>query len=141
MNANALCEDIRKAWSTLECKEVPQGVRVRTPLLYPDGDYIDVFVVERDGKLEVTDFGEALGWVQMQHNSEPLLPQHPLLNDLCQTLGVEFSQGQVLCRVQEETPLLDAIIAVAQAVSQITTSLLTVYRSSWSDYNANSRSL
>ncbi len=63
---------------------------MRTPFLYPDGDYIDVFVVERDGGLEVTDYGEALGWLQMQLRNDQLSPkQRRLLDDVCLTLGVE----------------------------------------------------
>jgi hypothetical protein len=37
-------------------------MRVATPLLYPDGDVIDVWVHEAQGGYEVTDYGETAGW-------------------------------------------------------------------------------
>lgn len=68
MNAEELCAKLHAAGQFLfECSPAPrQGIRVRTPFLYPDGGVIDVFVIERQGYVEVTDFGEALGWLRMQ---------------------------------------------------------------------------
>lgn len=119
MNVRELCEALEKPLRLFECSEAPGGIRVRTPFLYPDGDYIDVFVVERDGGLEVTDYGEALGWLQMQLRNDQLSPkQRRLLDDVCLTLGVERFQGQLLRRVREEA-LADAVVAVAQAALRV----------------------
>ena len=62
MTADKLCATIGKTLPPrFECSPAPQeGVRVRTPLMYPDGDIVDVFVLKRDSGYIVTDFGDAL---------------------------------------------------------------------------------
>ena len=63
-----LCATLRNGMSGLfECSPAPNGsVRVRTPMTLPDGDLIDVFMIERDSGYVVTDFGDTLGWLRMQ---------------------------------------------------------------------------
>ena len=53
MNNDELCLAIGESLPTLfECTPAPQeGVRVRTPLMYPDGGMVDVFVLEQSGML------------------------------------------------------------------------------------------
>ena len=75
-----LRQTLRHYWyemlpSRFECSLAPQkGVRVRTPLMYPDGGIVDVFVLERGNGYIVTDFGDALGWLSMQSvNAQPSL--------------------------------------------------------------------
>ena len=53
MNAVTLCACSATGRASLfVCSPAPQeGVRVRTPLLYPDGGVVDVFVLERNGPL------------------------------------------------------------------------------------------
>ncbi len=49
MNSDKLCATIGQTLPPrFECSPAPQeGVRVRTPLMYPDGGIVDVFVLER----------------------------------------------------------------------------------------------
>ena len=51
MNAAALCTTLQQAVPPLfVCSPAPQqGVRVRTPMLYPESNVVDVFVFERNG--------------------------------------------------------------------------------------------
>jgi|DewCreStandDraft_4_1066084.scaffolds.fasta_scaffold06592_7 hypothetical protein len=121
MNPAEICARLQQAHlPAFECGPAPiEGVRVRTPLMYPDGGIIDVFVVPRAGRLEVTDFGEALGWLRLQSSSGQLSPrQKRLLEDVCLTLGVELFRGQILKRVQEEE-LHHAVLQVAQAALRV----------------------
>ena len=95
MSSSELCTSIGKSLPALfECSPAAQeGVRVRTPLLYPDGGVVDVFVLERNGRYIVTDFGDALGWLRMQSVSvRRSQKQQLLIDDVCQTLGIEFQQ-------------------------------------------------
>ena len=57
MNVVTLCTALQQAVPPLfVCSPAPQeGVRVRTPMLYPDGGVVDVFVLERNGGYIVTD--------------------------------------------------------------------------------------
>lgn len=103
-----------------DCSPAPgEAVRVRTPMLYPDGGIIDVFVLPRQGSFDVTDFGEALGWLRLQSPSGQLSPrQKRLLRDVCLTLGVELSGWQLFKRVQTDD-LPSAVLRVAQAALRV----------------------
>ena len=89
------------------CSPGPQeGVRVRTPLLYPDGGVVDVFVLERGSEFTITDFGDALGWLDLQSVSRQRSPkQQALILDVCQTLRIELVQGQLVLRSVMEDAL------------------------------------
>lgn len=121
MNADELCKKLRVAGPPLfECSPAPkEGIRVRTPFLYPDGGLIDVFVVERQDHIDVTDFGEALGWLRMQSPRGQLLPKHNrIVEDVCLTLGVERFRGQLLRRAKNGD-VSAAVLHVAQAALRV----------------------
>lgn len=121
MSPAEICARLQQAHlPAFECSPAPiEGVRVRTPLMYPDGGIIDVFVVPRAGRLEVTDFGEALGWLRLQSPSGQFSPkQKRLLEDVCLTLGVELFRGQLLKRVQDDD-VHTAVLQVAQAALRV----------------------
>lgn len=121
MNPEELCAALRAAGPPLfECSPAPrQGIRVRTPFLYPDGGVIDVFVVDRQGAEEVTDFGEGLGWLRTQSFGGQLSPkQKRLVHDVCMTLGVELFRGQLVRRVRDGD-VSTAVHHVAQAALRV----------------------
>jgi hypothetical protein len=103
-----------------ECKPHRGFVRVRTPFLYPDGGLIDVFVRMRGGHFEVTDLGEALGWLRLQTTPAQRSPkQRRLLQDVCMTLGVELFEGQLFLRGDDLAQLSDGVLRIGQAVVRI----------------------
>jgi hypothetical protein len=121
MNVQELCARVRTAMpSHFECNLAPlEGIRVRTPFLYPDGSIIDVFVLERESQIVATDFGEALGWLRMQSSRGQLSPkQKRLIEDVCVTLGVELFRGQLVRRV-EGNRVAEAVLQVAQAALRV----------------------
>ena len=122
MNSNELCSAIGETLPALfECSPAPQeGVRVRTPLLYPDGDVVDVFVLERDSNYIVTDYGDALGWLGMQSVSvRRSQKQQLLVEDVCQTLGIELNRGQLVLRSRPDDALGETVIRLAQAIVRV----------------------
>lgn len=123
MNADKLCAIIGKTLpSRFECSLTPQeGVRVRTPLTYPDGGIVDVFVLERGNGYIVTDFGDALGWLRMQSvNAQPSLQQNLMIKEICHTLGIEFHSDQLVLRAGGEDDTLEiAVLRIAQAVVRV----------------------
>ena len=122
MNANELCSSVRESLPPLfECAVAPrEGVRVRTPLMYPDGGLVDVFVLERENRYSITDFGEALGWLRMQSVSLRRSPkQNRMVQDTCQTLGVELHRGQLVLRSDLVASLEEAVLRVAQAAVRV----------------------
>ena len=102
MSAEELRKSIAETVPALfECSPAPQGrVRVRTPLVYPDGGVVDVFVLEHGGEFGVTDLGEALGRLRMQSvDAGRSAEQTRRIEDTCQTLGVALHQGQLVLQL------------------------------------------
>ena len=101
MNSNELCSTVGRSLPPLfVCSEAePEGVRVRTPMLYPDGGVVDVFVLPRGNGYDVTDFGDALGWLWLQSVSpRRSARQETLARDVCQTLRIELCNDQLVVR-------------------------------------------
>lgn len=122
MNANELCLSVSGSLPPLfECAVAPrEGIRVRTPLMYPDGGLVDVFVLEQENRYSITDFGEALGWLRMQSASlRRSAKQNRMVEDTCQTLGVELHRGQLILRSDVTAPLEEAVLRVAQAAVRV----------------------
>ena len=103
------------------CSPAPRGrLRVETPLLYPDGGIVDVFVVERGGVWCVTDFGEAWGWLEMKADGgSPSPNQARMIGDRCRTLGVTNRDGCLELRLDTPDEVGDAVVRVAQAVARV----------------------
>ena len=122
MSVNELCSSIGQSLPPLfVCSPGPQeGVRVRTPLLYPDGGVVDVFVLGYGGSYTVTDFGDALGWLGLQSVSQYRSPkQQALVQDVCQTLRIEMTHDQLVLREAAEDALGESVLRVAQAVVRV----------------------
>ena len=122
MNFDKFCAIIGKTLSSrFECSLAPQeGVRVRTPLMYPDGGIVDVFVLERGNGYIVTDFGDALGWLRMQSvNAQPSPQQNLMIKEICRTHGIELHSSQLVLKSGIDDTLEKAVLCVAQAVVRV----------------------
>ena len=122
MTPELLCDSLRLTLPALyECSPAPvEGVRVRTPLMYPDGDLVDVFVLERGAERVVTDHGDALGWLTRRSASQSLSrTQNELVQDVCRTQGVELYRGRLLRRCEGEAAVADAVQRVALAAVRV----------------------
>ena len=122
MNSDKLCATIgKKLPPRFECSPAPQeGVRVRTPLMYPDGGIVDVFVLKRSNGYIVTDFGDALGRLRMQsENAQPSLQQNLKIKEICHTLGIELHSSQLVLRSGVDDMLEETVLRVAQAVVRV----------------------
>ena len=134
MNAQELCTKLKETTPALfECLPAPiEGIQVRTPLVLPDGDIVDVFVVEGGDGFVVTDFGGALGWLHTQSIRGKLTPrQRYLLDDICMTLGIELDRGQLTLRLGNINELGDAVQRIAQAVVRVTDLWFTFRTQGW----------
>ena len=122
MNAAALRTALQQAVPPLfVCSPGPhEGVRVRTPMLYPDGAVVDVFVLERNDRYIVTDFGDALDWLGLQSVSQRRSnKQEALIHDVCQTLRIERLSDQLMLREVTSGALGESVIRVAQAAVRV----------------------
>lgn len=118
------CERIGRTLGELfTCAPVGEYLRIRTPLLYPDGDVIDVFLAERAGIPTVTDLGETLRWLRIQSLSTRRTPkQQKLIEDICLNHGLELYRGMLMARVAGgvDAALAATVLRVAQGVQRIT---------------------
>ena len=115
---NSIQQNLPKLFGYAQLSD--KDVRIRTPLLYPDGGLIDVFVYEQDGRLTVTDYGEAIGWLGLQSVSNTQSSKRKnLISDICMTLGTEFENGQLLLTCKHITELGEAVHRLAQAIVRV----------------------
>lgn len=122
MTPKLLCDWLQLSLPELYvCSPAPQeGVRVRTPLMYPDGDLVDVFVLERGDERVVTDHGDALGWLTRRAASGKLSEgQQAILRDVCRTQGVELHGGRLLRRCAGDASVADAVERVALSAVRV----------------------
>jgi hypothetical protein len=117
------CERIGRTLGELFiCAPVGEYLRIRTPLLYPDGDVIDVFLAERAGIPTITDLGETLRWLRMQSLSTRRTPkQQKLIEDICLNHGLELYRGMLMARVAGgvDAALAATVIRVAQGALRV----------------------
>lgn len=118
---NSHCETVAKqVGSMFTCSELNGMVRIRSPLLLPDGDIIDVFMIELGSQVLVTDLGETLRWLHMQASiSKRTKKQDRMIADIVLTHGVEESDGQLNVRIGSLSELGQAVIALSQACSRV----------------------
>jgi len=118
---NALTDSISAVLAErFQCTPQGEFVRVRTPLLHPDGDVVDLFLKEQDGGFTVTDLGASLGWLRQQTiSSRRSLKQEQVLQDVCQTLGVETFKGQLMLRCRSLQELGEGVLRLGQAALRV----------------------
>jgi hypothetical protein len=115
------CEQItQKIGELFICSSVNQYIRIETPFLYPDGDVIDLFYKDEGDDIILTDFGETLGWLQMQTVSQrQSSKQRQLINDICLTHGINLHHGMLMVRLKQFDDLSDAVIRLSQAALRV----------------------
>ena len=124
------CEFITQRVGELySCAEINDYVRIRTPYLYPDGDYIDVFFRQEGAYGTVSDLGETIRWLRMQSTSQKRTPkQNQLIEDVIMTHGVEFYRGMLSARVQRPEELAANVSRLAQACLRVSDLYFTLRR-------------
>ena len=96
------------------------AVQVRTPLSYPDGGLIDVYVEDREAGYVVTDSGEA--WVQLQNQTlcDGLTQdQRRDGQEACRGWGATLDDVQIVLRCSEAAELPEAIEHLSSAAAEV----------------------
>jgi hypothetical protein len=88
-----------------------------TPIYYPEGGSVAVFVIEQDGKLEITDYGEGYANATARRGVRRG-PIQAAARDICAGLGLEFAAGRVSTVVRADS-FADAVWRVAAASARI----------------------
>ena len=122
MTPQLLCDTLRLTLPALfDCAPAPRGgVQVSTPMLYPDGGTVDVFVLERGDLPVVTDHGAAIGWLRMQSVAERLSKRtRGLISEICETQGIALERGRLVLRCESGAQVADAVHRVALAAVRV----------------------
>ena len=121
MSDGNICSEIQEAFgSQFVCSRQGDYERIRTPYLYPDGEYIDLYCDTRSNAVTVTDLAETTRWLWMQSASQRRsLKQNQLIEDTCKTHGIEFRQGMLQARCKPGEPLAEVVTRVAQAALRV----------------------
>lgn len=88
-----------------------------TAIYYPDGESVTVFVTDRDGEMEVTDYGEGYARA-IGRRGVRKAPIKVAALDICVSLGLEFSAGRISAATRGDR-LADAVWRVATASARI----------------------
>ena len=99
------------------CSEAPGGsVRVRTPLTYPDGTLIDLFLIAKDdGTVMVTDNGDTIGWLGLQSATGLTRDQNTKIAMVCGSLNLAKAGSRISAISQDSRTLGGPVARVAQA--------------------------
>ena len=121
MNNRCVYQDLQREIGALfTCSEHGEYQRIRTPYLYPDGDYIDLFCKVFDDVVTVSDLAETTGWLRMQSLAMRRSPkQRRLIEDTCVTHGIEFYRGMLQARCRRGDELASVVTRVAQAALRV----------------------
>jgi uncharacterized protein DUF1828 len=124
------CTDLREALASSslvrDCDVVQDGLlRVATPLQYPEGSNIDVFIRSTGDifdSISVSDLGQTVAYLADLH----IYPfktkkRRQLVSDICDTLGVMNENGEFGINLvsSDSTLLTDAVLRVSQACLRI----------------------
>lgn len=134
------CEELQQTVLTklpllFICQEESNRLKISTPYLYPNGDYIDLYLVETPNGLYLTDLGETMGYltdygVYLKQSST----RRKVVHDILLTHNVELFQGELRAYLENEEQIAHAIMRLTQAIIQIS----DLYLSAGNTYNLQS---
>lgn len=123
MNCQTFLDDIRRVLPLLyTCEQIASHrLRLLTPFLYPNGDYIELYLEETPAGHYLTDLGEVLGYLSDHGITLRQSPKRQkTLDDILLTHGIEQFKGEL--RIRLDTVVRDlawAVIRLGQAAVQV----------------------
>lgn len=117
----SVCDKIEMGYLKLfTCSDVGEYTQVRTPYLYPDGDFIDVYIQSRGDRSVVSDLGETMRWLGSQSlSTKKSHKQLALIHDICSNHEVLFYRGMIMAKKDRAEELSDIVTRVAQASMRV----------------------
>jgi len=86
-----------------ECIERDHCTVVRTPIRYPDGDTIELFVRQQGRGFMLTDYGETFRWLHMQKLGRGLTDnENESIMSICRGLGVTYQDKELSAAASAE---------------------------------------
>ena len=101
-------------------REENDHFKITTPCLYPNGDYIDLHLVESPTSLYLTDLGETMGYLA-DHGISPMQSpkRRKIVHDVLLTQGVELFRGELRVSLEDWSKAARAVTRLGQAIVQI----------------------
>lgn len=148
MNCERMREQALSALPILfACQEEDGRLKITTPYLYPDGDYIDLYVVESPTGLYLTDLGETMGYLADHGISPRQSPKRrKIINDVLLTQGIELFRGELRAPLVDweraawtVTRLSQTIVQIGDLVFSLRLSALSTFKEEVEEYWIESR--
>lgn len=113
----ASCELVKQQIGGLyHCEQLGDYTRVQTPMLFPDGDFIDIYIKSLPNGFLLTDLGETVRWLKSQTiNSKRTNKQIQMVTDICKTVGVDFFRGMISINTNDSSQLAAKLVDITQA--------------------------
>jgi hypothetical protein len=105
-----------------KCSNFYHGyIRIRTPLVFPDGTVIDLFFKEREEGFILADLGEVLIWLDSlihpaQERQELLNKMKEAKKDILLTHGTSEQEGVIFINFDEISELPEVLVRLLQTV-------------------------
>jgi hypothetical protein len=116
-----LCEQITRQLTNLfSCEQRGFGTLLRTPLVRPDGDLVEVVLKDEPTGVLITDLGESVRWLDTVGGT---LPNNARVETLLAAHGATFIDGEILVRVLPGEELALAVLRSAQACLDFSSSI------------------
>jgi hypothetical protein len=117
------------------CFEVNGNLAIETPFNFPDGDTIELYLTERNGRLVLSDLGETLRFLgSYDVDLKTYSKRERILHDVINSLNVKFMRNALYVPVASMERLPDAIFDLGQCMIRICDILYTVRGSSRADF-------
>lgn len=115
---NARLDAVKRAFENaawFECREVDPGcLRICTPFTYPDGDLLDVFVVDAHGVLRVTDMCETARYLETCERWH----EHAIQSMLGRS-DIQLDRGEIYHDVVTVEDVPEAVWELIQGIERI----------------------
>lgn len=118
------CDELKRILSRdlpplYECREGDGYLTIVTPLEHPDGDYVELYLVEENGRLVLTDHAETLGILASYGFELKRSPKRAhLFNSILKATNVHLFQGALRIELGGEADLVSGILRLSQASVQ-----------------------
>lgn len=121
MNCSDLVEAVRRSpLAGWRCRADGDFVRVETPLRYPDGGTVELYIEDRAGALIVSDFGEAFRFLESAGLDPLRSPAREKMIDLAARLGnAAIDEGAIEIRGVKPPEILASLVKLGQVVTRV----------------------
>ncbi len=107
------------------CRKLTNGTtKVTTPLVFPCGDAIDIFITKDAEYYTISDLGSCIQYLELPLADKLSANQISAINNRCQSDGLMFINGEVAIQTKNERMLAVFAISVANTIVKLCESTL-----------------